>query len=303
MTPFFSGQLATLYHGDCLATMGEMSAAAVDLVLTDPPYNAGIDYGPGCDDALPPADYHAWLRAVLAECRRVSRDGVLVFPGVKNLLDTAADLKAVGLPVRQVLGWHWREFAGDKWHGGPAVAWDPVIWASAADRPFYRKRFGSSGRNFLSQPLAGRPACPGYGLRRPARAAMPHVAARFRRVCPRRSGLPAPGATPSCRRGRRPRGPALWKRGEQRTERLSVPMTNPALHALAACSGPATPATEYPALCTGSFSTAWNVLDGGEGIRRGVRPGNKNRAAGMPSRPAQRAGDCRDVPGPADCLS
>lgn len=39
--PYYSDDLVTLYHGDCLDTMAELPEASVDTVLTDPPYSSG----------------------------------------------------------------------------------------------------------------------------------------------------------------------------------------------------------------------------------------------------------------------
>ena len=36
--------------GDCLEIMRDMPAASVDAVITDPPYNSGLDYGETTND-------------------------------------------------------------------------------------------------------------------------------------------------------------------------------------------------------------------------------------------------------------
>ena len=43
MKPYYETELGKLYHGDCLEIMPQLEP--VDLVLTDPPYNCGKDYG------------------------------------------------------------------------------------------------------------------------------------------------------------------------------------------------------------------------------------------------------------------
>ncbi len=47
MKPYFQDDAVTIYHGDCREVLPELSA---DIVITDPPYNAGKNYGPGTDD-------------------------------------------------------------------------------------------------------------------------------------------------------------------------------------------------------------------------------------------------------------
>ena len=59
MTPYYSDDLVTIYHGraeDVLPTLDDRSA---DLLLTDPPYNFGFAYGEH-DDAQSPEAYTAW---------------------------------------------------------------------------------------------------------------------------------------------------------------------------------------------------------------------------------------------------
>ena len=43
MKPYYRDEAVTIYHGDCREILPDLPK--VDLVLTDPPYNAGKDYG------------------------------------------------------------------------------------------------------------------------------------------------------------------------------------------------------------------------------------------------------------------
>lgn len=47
-TPYYQDDAVTIYHADCRNILPELPK--VDLVLTDPPYGIGIDYGDGCND-------------------------------------------------------------------------------------------------------------------------------------------------------------------------------------------------------------------------------------------------------------
>lgn len=42
MQPYFEGQGATVYHGDCLVVLRELPDCSVDSVVTDPPY--GLEF-------------------------------------------------------------------------------------------------------------------------------------------------------------------------------------------------------------------------------------------------------------------
>jgi site-specific DNA-methyltransferase (adenine-specific) len=121
-----------------------------DAVVTDPPYNVGVNYGPGTNDRNP--DYFGWLASVLSLCADASRDPVIFFPGVVNAFQVAAVLDKAGLRGIRLLGWHKREFAGDMWRGGPAICWEPIVWASRAEKPFFNTLFGHWGRDFCVVP-------------------------------------------------------------------------------------------------------------------------------------------------------
>ena len=89
---------ATLYCGDCLEVMSEMSDECVDVTVTSPPYNMGLIpggggkgmYKPGAankggrfrdgyglhSDALPQGEYDDWQRKCLSEMWRLSKQAV-----------------------------------------------------------------------------------------------------------------------------------------------------------------------------------------------------------------------------------
>jgi site-specific DNA-methyltransferase (adenine-specific) len=60
-----------LCHGDCVAGMTRLETGSVPLVVTDPPYNFGIDYGDHYDDDRPREVYLAWAQQWLTQIVRV----------------------------------------------------------------------------------------------------------------------------------------------------------------------------------------------------------------------------------------
>jgi site-specific DNA-methyltransferase (adenine-specific) len=91
LTPYYERDGIVLYVGDCREILTEMATDSVDLVLTDPPYGVGLDYGGGVDDREFRLD---WIE----ECRRVSR-GPVVF--------TVPSTKLFDLPRPDWIGcWH-----------------------------------------------------------------------------------------------------------------------------------------------------------------------------------------------------
>lgn len=81
MKPYYQdpdGQI-TIYHGDCREILPTL--APVDLVLTDPPYNAGMDYGDKTNDKRPVEQYQDWCREWF---ELLPTDKILIFPGWGN---------------------------------------------------------------------------------------------------------------------------------------------------------------------------------------------------------------------------
>lgn len=62
-----------LIHGDCVRGMSEMPAASVDVVMTSPPYNLGINYGK-YDDRQGREEYLAWSVTWATEVHRVLKE-------------------------------------------------------------------------------------------------------------------------------------------------------------------------------------------------------------------------------------
>lgn len=183
VTPYYSDESATLYHGDCLETMRALPDASVDLVFTSPPYNLGISTGGGLkgavggkglwknaalaagyadhDDAMAFADYVAWQREVLKECWRLIRPTGAIYyqhkPRVQaGVLQTPLDLIPAGMPVRQIIIWHrgsGMNFATT--HYVPSHEWIVVI----AGPDFRLKNKGASGHTdvWRASPVTGNP--------------------------------------------------------------------------------------------------------------------------------------------------
>ena len=77
MRPYYETELGKLYHGDCLQIMPHLEP--VDLVLTSPPFNVGLDYGDETDDNKNPEDYWAWYDQFLAILLEHSEDNSILY--------------------------------------------------------------------------------------------------------------------------------------------------------------------------------------------------------------------------------
>lgn len=143
-TPYYEDEFVTLYHGTAENLLDQVGP--VDVTVTDPPYNVGKAYGDH-DDRQEHGDYEAWLGGLLGRCADLAPE-VLFFPGVRNLPTTALLMEVADLRWHKTLGWHKREYAGDKWNGGPAMCWEPVVWGTRSEKPTFNTIFGWRGRDF-----------------------------------------------------------------------------------------------------------------------------------------------------------
>jgi site-specific DNA-methyltransferase (adenine-specific) len=64
------------YLEDCITGMrAHLQDKSVDVIVTSPPYNIGVDYGNGgYNDSKPESEYLAWIERVGIEIKRVLKD-------------------------------------------------------------------------------------------------------------------------------------------------------------------------------------------------------------------------------------
>jgi len=73
-----------LYLGDCLDVLPKLADGGVDAVVTDPPYNVGLNYeGDATADNKP--EYQAWCIDWFVELRRICTGAVTISCGIVNL--------------------------------------------------------------------------------------------------------------------------------------------------------------------------------------------------------------------------
>ena len=79
MKPYYQDDYCTIYHGDCLDIMPHLEP--VDLVLTDPPYGIGFQYGTDYKDT--PKGYIEFLWHILELAENNSKT-MAIFQSAKN---------------------------------------------------------------------------------------------------------------------------------------------------------------------------------------------------------------------------
>ena len=72
--PYYAHEGLTIYHGDCRDILPYCNA---DIVLTDPPYNAGLQYG-AHNDSMSDNDFRQWL----SQWWQLLPERKIIFPGL-----------------------------------------------------------------------------------------------------------------------------------------------------------------------------------------------------------------------------
>ena len=145
MKPYYEADGITIYHGDALEVLPILPSA--DLAIFDPPYNVGKKYDADpTGDQLGGSAYWNFIRAILGDLDATT---LVWTPGALNI--SHALTQTFPWKLERLLGWHKKEYAGDLFHSGPAMCWEPIIWAHRGEK-FFNRKYGAWGRDFLIVP-------------------------------------------------------------------------------------------------------------------------------------------------------
>lgn len=102
---------------DCIEGLRSIPAGSVDLILTSPPYNFGMEYDTH-EDKIDYVQYFAWLEEVFLECARVLADGGRI---VVNVQPNFSDYVPTHHRVSEILRSHGLLFKGE-------IIWNKNNW-------------------------------------------------------------------------------------------------------------------------------------------------------------------------------
>lgn len=100
--------------GDCLSELKSINDNSVDLIIADPPYNVGKDYG-NSSDKQDFEEYIEFTRNWLAECRRILKSSgtIYVFIGFRYISYLYQIMeKELGLNFINWISWHYTQGIG-----------------------------------------------------------------------------------------------------------------------------------------------------------------------------------------------
>ena len=93
-----------IFNEDCINGMKKLKAESVDIIIADPPYNIGKDFG-NDSDKMPMQDYVKWCKKWIKQCLRVLRSNGTMF--IYGFGENLAFLRpSLTCNVRQII-WHY----------------------------------------------------------------------------------------------------------------------------------------------------------------------------------------------------
>ena len=123
-----------IYNADCHDILPLIPDKSIDLVLTDPPYNVGIDYGSGAK-ADRRGDYIPWLNDIWVKAASITRDGsFLIYTNTTTFIPDGMNPPTP-----------WRYFHLACWHKplslrpafyGVLPHWEPIFISLKGDKPW-----------------------------------------------------------------------------------------------------------------------------------------------------------------------
>lgn len=149
--PYYSDDLVTLYHGDCLEWLTEQEDQSVDCVITDPPFDARTHsmarsnragYGTsaggnrvlsgGSDVRFEALDHEAQL-TLFAELGRITRRWVVSNVATDTVFRFEVEQPPAGLKVLRIGAWVKTNpmpiISADR----PAMGWEPIAYMHRVD--------------------------------------------------------------------------------------------------------------------------------------------------------------------------
>ena len=97
----------SIHVGDCLEVLPSLDRESVDLVIADPPYNIGVDYGRGAK-ADRRSDYASWCEKWIGLCFQVLKQAgsLWVISGQEHGADIDIAIQRAGMTMRNRITWH-----------------------------------------------------------------------------------------------------------------------------------------------------------------------------------------------------
>ena len=125
---YFHTDNGVLLNGDCLEVMNELPREEISLVLTDPPYNIGKDYGSYKDNRRD-GDFYKWIESIFVLLKDLLKNRChLVFTcAQKQIWFYKPMLENHGFAFRHLAIWHNPKRKAGSYPGQWSYSYEPIM--------------------------------------------------------------------------------------------------------------------------------------------------------------------------------
>jgi site-specific DNA-methyltransferase (adenine-specific) len=149
-----------ILRGDCLKVLPTLPRESVDLVVADPPYNIGVDYGNG-KKADRRDDYWGWCERWIGWCYRALKPtgSLWIISGQEHGAEIDIAIQRAGMTMRNRITWH--ETFGVYCHGKFGRTSRPIFYATKSPKGFAFNRDAVTVPSARQEKYGDRRAAPG----------------------------------------------------------------------------------------------------------------------------------------------
>jgi site-specific DNA-methyltransferase (adenine-specific) len=118
----------TIHQGDTIEFLRSLPDGSAQLIIADPPYNLGKDFGIG-KKYKKVSEWLDWSRCWIPECARIlAPDGNLFIYGIHHhSCYIQCHLYEIGMVYRRQIIWYY-ENGWSKYTNGPSCHYEPILW-------------------------------------------------------------------------------------------------------------------------------------------------------------------------------
>jgi len=133
-------KLNKIYLGDCLDLFKKIDDESIDLIVIDPPYNLGKDFGNKSDKWNSVNEWFVWSKKWLLESKRVLKNtgSIFVYGIHKYICYIQCYLYEIGLIYGRQFIWHYKN-GWSMYTKAPAATYEPILWFTKSKNYTYNE--------------------------------------------------------------------------------------------------------------------------------------------------------------------
>lgn len=127
-----------IHNGDFLELVHQIDDESVDLIIADPPYNLGKDFGNDSDNWNSVKEWLDWSQEWLIECKRVLKEtgSVFVYGIHRYICYVQCCMYEIGLKYGRQIIWHY-ENGWSQYSKSPAATYESILWFTKSENYTY----------------------------------------------------------------------------------------------------------------------------------------------------------------------